>query len=321
MAEQHLTEPKLIDVAVGEADRDARDHAAHCSKCGPALEQLRSRLAASARSRARRVTTHRSAFVPLESREPQAGDLWRASWGDHVQLVLVVAFDVEADSVQVAAVAEDAAADARSSAIPEDVLGWKSVALFDVTANLPVRTLELLLGERLPTSPGQVDEPLEDPTDPRQLEHAYVQEQLAWLEDAHWVPDTATGDLTEQLASRWDRPSDLARELAIGNTEARELRRGKRTPTPIEQARLVDLGVDVTGVAPPPAPAIWAADRPRFRSRWMALAGQADEAEADYRWHAYTTEQFALAARKTGADTQRREVWLGRMQELLDGLG
>lgn len=320
MAEQHLSELELLDVALGDASSAALDHVVACGECRAASAQLAADLERSGQERAVEVAERRAVYAPTSPRDPAAGDVWRATWNDIAQLVLVIAVNEDDDMVKVAAVGELDAADDQSVPIDEQVLGWPAVALLGVHARIPTRTLYMLHGQSVPLEPQEVAEPVVSVTDLRSLEHATFHENLAHLTEATWVPAHATGSLAEQLRAMWSRPSQLAQALDIGNTEARELIQGKRAPTPTEAAALAGLGVDASGVAPPPANAIWAVDRPQFRQHWRDLADKSGVSEADYRWTAYTDGQFALAARHTGADTNSRETWLGRISEVLDGL-
>lgn len=320
MAEQHLSELNLLDVALSDASRAALDHVEACDECRAAVAQLAAGLKRPGQERALEVADRRAAYAPIPPRDPAAGDVWRATWDDIAQLVIVLAVDEDSDTVKVAAVGELDAADDESIPIDEQVLGWPAAALLAVQATIPIRTLDMLHGDSVPLEAQDVAEPVVSATDLRALEHATFHENLAHLAEATWVPTHATGSLTEQLRAMWPKPSQLALALDIGNTEARELIQGTRAPTPTESALLAALGVEASRVAPPPVNAIWAIDRPQFRQRWRDLARTSGVSEADYRWTAYTDGQFALAARRTGAGTSSRETWLGKISEVLRGL-
>jgi hypothetical protein len=267
-----------------------------------------------------------AAALTAEPPQPATGQLWRAEWNGLVQLLLIVrATDTTAQAVPVI---EAEAADDRSVRLDQAILGWVAAVLVADVATLPVRVLDLFLGnvdaniidrvERVSAGEPGDGEPIVSPLDERWGYRVGIHEKLAALASATWIPRSAETGLVELLRTTWSRPSALAADLGTTFGQATAILAGER-PLSEDQRKEVGrlLGREI-GPAAPPDDVVWALDHPTLRPNWRARALRArTQDSAAFRWYTYTNSNFALAARTTGGLNDRERL-LAKVKQVLD---
>jgi len=315
----------LTLLALAEGDQvDGADlieaHLSQCDECLAATRQLRA-LSPDVTLPPLPIPASLKAAMNVVPPEPNASQLWRCEWGDIVQLVYLMAVDSETGRIEAAPIVEPTDSAGEVTVIDAEVLGWSAVVQKSLTASLPARTLDLYLGDATDHMTFIVEPKIVSPVDTRAAALAAVEDAMALLADAQWVPTTRESSLTDILQRTWPSPTRMAADTGIDASTARALLRGQHVPNDQERTKLSDAGVpDTAAVSPPSLSLLAALDSPQIRPLWRQDAARRGTVDsASYRWEQYTDNRFALAARSTGRDTDDVSVWLDRVREVLGG--
>jgi hypothetical protein len=254
-----------------------------------------------------------------EPPEPAPGQLWRARWGDVVELVLL--FAVASDTVQVAPASVDVeCADDGAVVVAEsDTSLGIPVAVWDVLAReLPMRVLDRHAGHLAPdlaTPAGVAEAALQgraqrgrsafSPLDPCLQFRSHLDDALDTFRAARWAP-TGTGSLAVVLRGAGVEVTQLMDLLEVPAQRALALLRGRAAVTEEEAERLQPVtGLTVADLlaANPALPAglVACLDRPIWRARVQRLAVRSRMPEP-VAWQAAGYGTWALAARQTGGE-------------------
>ena len=168
-----------------------------------------------------------------------------------------------------------------------------------------------------------VGAPITSVLDERSQVRDVIDERLARLASASWQPSTASDfDLEGAVRAMGYSPSDISNILGIEPGAASSLIRGTRVLTQEQAERLAPLlSVDITDILDnvklDPS-LILEIDRPCFRRRlWEVGQREGATDEGDWRFQV-ASERLALAARTTGAATDRQR-WAGLIEVFLSG--
>jgi plasmid maintenance system antidote protein VapI len=249
--------------------------------------------------------------------EPIAGQLWRASWGELNELVLVLA--VAGDHLRTAPVTVDVDyADEDTVVLPADAtpLSVELAVWLGLQRDLPFGVLDRYLGsigERWRKAEDverglASGDPRRGPAclsaaDPRAEYRARLDDTLDMLAAATWVP-TGSGGLPQLLRAAGLDPQQLVTLLGMTPQQALAVLRGQAPLSSDQADRLVQVsghGTDELLAANPPLPADLVArlDRPRRRAQVRELARRRQVPETAA-WRAAAFGTWALAARQTG---------------------
>ncbi len=261
--------------------------------------------------------------------DPARGQLWRASWDDVAQLVLVLRIIGTGTAVVAPVTTDPPACDESSVVVSADLtmLGHTATLWGGLAMEVPFLVFDLLLGDLAPTVVDAVEHvaadggaemlpegvsagtPVVSPFDPAAEVRAELSDALERLRGAAWAP-RALGSgksLRELLRGRSDVPvlmEELTKALGLGLPDMLSILMGKRPVTP-EQAPLVARVTGLTeeevlsAVSPLPSGLVSELDRPRWRKALRAQRRSGESETAARLTVAYGT--LALAARQTGS--------------------
>lgn len=262
---------------------------------------------------------------------PERGQVWRARWdkvADVVLLTGVSSATVEAVPLSIETeLADDSAVHLSAD---EQPLGYDVVAWMGLAQSVPVRILDVMLGE-VPdaTLNGLADRPVAGVRivasyDDRGQVRDAIADRLKELATATWLPeDVSHVDLRELMQARGLTTSQVAKQLGMEPGSVTSIIRGDRSPTGDQAAALAALlQVDNPSafMAPISADLVSVIDLPAYRKRLATLAerqGVPDEAA----WRRQVaTGELATAARITGgADAKQR--WVVLLEDYLRANG
>jgi hypothetical protein len=319
----HPTDLTLIAYAEGDEIADyerVAAHVAHCLECQAASREL---LALMPAAPAQPFSFSAPLLEALESviPEPAAGQLWRCAWEGTVQLVYLLSYDSDPGTVAAAPLVELADSSGDVFVLDKDVLGWQGAVQLSLTTVLPIRVLDMFLGDAADRTENVLKPEVMSPLDPRAAELAAVQDDMNLLATANWVPVGDEDPLDVILQRMWTAPTQMAADTGIEASICRSLLGGRHVPDESERSKLAAAGVPANVIGPPPvAPLLRVLDEPQTRPLWRQDAARRGTVDsASYRWQQYTDNRFALAARSTGRDTSEESVWRDRVAEILSG--
>jgi plasmid maintenance system antidote protein VapI len=262
--------------------------------------------------------------------DPVVGEIWRAAWYTHVQLVLILQFDpgtvrvapvvLEVDSVDQEALIFDK----NLSALRLPFAAW-----LGLRCELPERVLErkiantalhvetpgwdnALLSQRQAWWGATVTSVLERAAE----ERADTEDRLEVFQHARWI-EASSGRLGKMLKDSGVSVSDLAELLGGDRSRALSAIRGQ-APVTREQAESLAplLGADpslILAANPtPPAELTAHLDQPRWRAQVRYLAQRSEQTEAEA-WREAAFGAWSLAARQTGG-TRAATAWEERLK-------
>lgn len=301
------------------------------------------RAGAAAAASPRLVEAIRSAENAVAVSDPSPGQLWRASWDDAAQLVLVLGV-TGAGAAMVAPVTTDPPVSDESSVILDaglTVLGHAATVWGGLAVEVPFLVFDLMIGEVAATfvaaaervaAVGSADAlptgvragtPVTSPFDPAAEIRAELADTLEPLRDAAWAPQPlgSVQSLRELLQGRADVPAlmkALVETLGLGLPAVMEILMGKRHVTPEQAAAAAEVtGLTtqqvLSAVTPLPDGLISEMDRPRWRKALRALRRPGEPEAAARLTAAYGT--LALAARQTGPASS--PSWPQRIRQYL----
>lgn len=248
--------------------------------------------------------------------QPMPGQVWRARWGDHRCLVMIVDAPVRAARI-VALTTDVAEADDTAVVLPagENDLGVSLVAWVGDMAVVPLRVLDRFVGGVL----SSLDEHsvrghvVLSVSDDRVVLRARLQDTLHMFEQARWAPEQ-TGSLADLLGDT-DRRS-LAGLLDVAPREAIALLRGQRALT-IEQAQFVashvGRGLDDVLATNPVLPEALVADLdlPKYRAQVGSLASLRRISEIE----AWRVAAYAVAGVSQRRTDGQETTWRDRLDQ------
>lgn len=275
--------------------------------------------------------------------DPARGQLWRASWGDVRQPVLVLRV-TETGTAVVAPVSADPPASDESSVVLDPsltIFGHAVTVWGGLATEIPFLVFDLMIGVVAPTivtiaehaAAGEGQEilpegvragaPVESIFDPAAGVRAELSDALERLRDARWAPQALSSGkpLRELLMGRADVAAlmrTLAEALGLRPPEVIDLVKGTRPISPADApaiARITGLTEQavLSAASPIPASLVRELDRPRWRKELRAQH-LGDESEISARLTvAYGA--LALAARQTGPAA---DPWPQRIRHYLD---
>lgn len=276
--------------------------------------------------------------------DPVRGQLWRASWEDVRQLVLVLRVTGTGTAV-VAPVTADTPANDESAVMLDanlTILGHAVTVWSGLAAEIPLFVFDLVIGAVAPTIVRVAEHaaigerwenlpegvsmgtPVESVFDPAAGVQAELSDVLECFRDATWAPDSLPSgkSLRELLMGRADMPAlmrELTEALDLKLPEVIDLLKGTRPVDPEHVpaiARTTGLTEQevLSAASPIPDSLVRELDRPRWRKALRAQRRR-DESEASARLTvAYGT--LALAARQTGPVAA--DPWPQRIRHYLD---
>jgi hypothetical protein len=276
--------------------------------------------------------------------DPVRGQLWRASWDDIRQLVLVLRV-TGAGTAVVAPVTADPPTSDESSVVLDaslSVLGHAVTVWGGLATEIPFLVFDVMIGTVVPTivtaaehvSVGGRQEilpegvsagtPVESVFDPAAGVRAELSDILERFRDATWAPQALSSGkpLRELLRGRTDVPAlmkGLAQALGLKPPEIIDLLKGTRPINPGHVpaiARITGLTEQavLSAASPIPGSLVRELDRPRWRKALRARRPR-DGSEISARLTvAYGT--LALAARQTGPAAA--DPWPQRIRHYLD---
>ena len=260
--------------------------------------------------------------------DPARGHLWRASWDDVTQLVVVLRV-TQPEAAMVTPVTTDSPAADDTSVILDaglTVLGQPATIWGGLAKDVPFRVFDLLIGEvaagvvdaverlaagsRTDVLPAGVSVGVSITSlfDPAAEVRAELSDNLTRLSSATWIPQVSGSarSLRELLRGRTDMPAlmkALVEALGLPLPAVIEIMMG-RCPVSSDQAAAV---AEVTGLtaqqvldagSPVPAELVSELDRPRWRMALRARRRPGEPEAATRLAAAYGV--LALAARQTG---------------------
>jgi hypothetical protein len=267
--------------------------------------------------------------VAAPTPDPAAGQIWKATWDRITQLILLI--DVSDTTVTAAPVSPDAElADDAAVVLSEDMgpFAYDVVVWLGLATDLPIRTLELLLGDvteegrGLLAGDGGAGAPITHPLDERAQLRDAIAERMDTLGRATWVPEAVEPvDLLEASKAKGFTLSKLAPLVDLEPGDLLALFRRDRAITHDVASRLGPLlGLEeeaLTGSHQIDPDLVWAFDRPSLRRPLRERAAREGyEDEAAFRVHVATSE-LAFAARQT-ATRDPRDRYLGLIRVYLD---
>jgi hypothetical protein len=251
------------------------------------------------------------------TREPAPGQLWRVSWADEAEMVVLIALEGDTATAMPVTVDIDFA-DEQTVRVPSKMTSVGTPLAFwtGLLSQLPLFVLDRPVGQVeahwfLPSDLNAAaddgsasrGEPVHDVIDRRTEYRARLIDTMVALSTATWVPE-GTGQLGQQLVGAGLQPADVVALLSVGPQAALALLRGRLPVTP-EQADVLAERLNVTSVdvlaanPPPPADLVARLNQPRRRPQLRALADRKSTDERSARLSAaYGT--WRLAARQTG---------------------
>ncbi|MHA6743199.1 hypothetical protein [Rhodococcus sp. 27YEA6] len=270
-----------------------------------------------------------------------AGQVWRAAWGD-VSLLVAVTQIEDADVGVIPLTLEPVSEDDRCLVLAPSltVFGVEATLWMDLASTLPLRVLDEIIDKwpedvtraiaaaaDYPTSvPGagmRRGEPAETEFDYPASVRAEIEDDLVALRAAPALPTEVKDQepvrtLAAVLGKGVDLPSLVTAlsALDLDQPDVMNLLRGKRPMSP----QVVDVVVAVTGidrdlvaesVQPLPHEFVIEVDHPRWRPVWQARALRDGTDETTARLRA-SYEMFAVAARQTGS---RKPDWSARLAQ------
>jgi hypothetical protein len=263
----------------------------------------------------------RSATDAPVTADPAGGDIWRASWGDVVKLLLVL--DYHEGGVRVAPVAldvedvdrESLIVDARCSALSVPLAIWLGLA-----RELPERVLErkivhVAFDVRAPRwernlvaeNRARWGRTVTSVLDRAAEERAVLEDSLETFQHARWI-SPSSGGLGTMIKESSVLPRDLPALLGCNQARALAVIRGQQAVTPDEAERLAPaLRVEAAQILAanpmPPEALIASLDRPRWRAQVQRLAQHSGVPEVSA-WRTAAFGAWSLAARQTGGADQ-----------------
>ena len=275
--------------------------------------------------------------------DPARGQLWRASWDDETQLVLVLRVTGIGTAVVVPATMDPPTSDESSVVVDPalTVLGHALTVWAGLATEVPFLVFDLMIGavapvvveaaENVPAGGEKRMLPegvragtrVESPFDSAAEIRAELSDVLERLHNAAWVTQTlpAGRPLPELLKGRTDIPalmSEIAEALCLKPPEVIGILKGTRPVIP-EHARAVARITGLTeqqvlsSASPLPAVLIRELDRPKWRKALKAQRSPGGSEIAARLKVAYGT--LALAARQTG--TASADSWPQRIRQYL----
>ena len=260
--------------------------------------------------------------------DPARGQLWRASWDDVAQLVLVIGITGTGTAVVAPVTTDPPACDESSVVVSADLtmLGHRATLWGGLAMEVPFLVFDLLLGDLAPTVVDAVEHvaadggaemlaegvsagtPVVSPFDLAAEVRAELSDALERLRGAAWAPQALGSgtSLRELLRGRSDVPAllkELTKALGLGLPDVLSILKGKHPVTP-EQAPVVARVTGLTeeqvlsAVSPLPSGLVSELDRPRWRKALRAQRRSGESETAARLTVAYGT--LALAARQTG---------------------
>jgi plasmid maintenance system antidote protein VapI len=273
-----------------------------------------------------RIPDEVRAVVQAEPDDPAPAQLWRARWGEVVELLLIVEVDVSVVAMPI--MLDDRHAAARTLVLASDQTSLAvTVAVWtDLAHRLPMCVLDRQIGAIAVdvTRSGWEAAAIADgarcgsdpvsAADPRHEVRARLEDAMHELAEAAWAP-SGSGDLARLLAAASLSPQRLIDMLGITPQRALALRRGQVAVSDAEAGALAPLlGITEEAVleanASPPAGLVVQMSRPRRRAQVMRLARKRGISEHSA-WLAATYGVNAQAARQTGQS--REPVWEERI--------
>ncbi|MEV4081563.1 hypothetical protein ACGFJC_12965 [Nonomuraea fuscirosea] len=255
------------------------------------------------------------AVVQAEPGDPAPGQLWRARWGEIVELLLITEVDVSAVAMPV--MLDDCVADARTLVLAADQtsLAVTLAVWMDLARHLPMYILDRQIGtvavdvsrsgwesDAIAGGARYGSGPV-SAADPRHEVRARLEDAMREFAEAKWAP-SGSGDLARLMAAASLSPQRLIDAMGISPQRALALRRGQVAVDDAEARVLAPLlGITEEAVleanASPPAALVVQLSRPRRRAQVMRLARKRGISEHSA-WLAATYGVNAQAARQTG---------------------
>jgi plasmid maintenance system antidote protein VapI len=247
--------------------------------------------------------------------DPEPGQVWRARWDTHYQLVLLLAVTGSTVAAVPASLEPDLADDTAEVLAERDTTLGVPLALWrSLSRTLPMRVLDrlaghvniaegaLVHGQAKPT-PRNVGEPVVTPTDPRVEYRALLEDNMTAFAEASWEPQGA-GTLDRMLREAGVGPADLGNALGATPQHALRILRGSAPITEEQAEALAELtgrAVEELLDANPPLPTdlVERLDRPTCRALVTELAHRRHQTE-QLAWQSAGYGVLALAARQTG---------------------
>jgi len=276
--------------------------------------------------------------------DPVRGQLWRASWEDVRQLVLVLRVTGTGTAVVAPVTADPPTSDESSLMLDASltVLGHAATVWGGLAAEIPFLVFDLVIGAVAPAIVTAAEEvavgegrenlpegvragtPVESVFDPAEEVRAELSDALEFFRDATWAPHVLSSGkpLRELLMGRSD-VRDLMRELAealsLKLPEVIDLLKGTRPVNPRHVpaiARITGLTEQevLSAASPIPGDLVRELDRPRWRKALTAQRLQGGSEMSVRLTVAYGT--LALAARQTGSAAA--DPWPQRVRHYLD---
>lgn len=327
----HPHELDLFDLAQGipfPGQGAAADHVRSCPDCTALVVQFSlvdDPAAAPPMSDPRPAAL--AAALGASAPTPDRGQLWRAEW-DGISLTVLIVRS-RPDVLEVVGVTDAAAADPSCVPVRGDLLGYGAAAVAHDVTSLPMRVLDLFLGQ-VPTETlenvtaalagGAMSfDAIVDSSDERERALDAARAALNMLQNASWIPLDATGDAIDDVKMLWPAPPVLATALGVLPGDARRIMQGQQPLTDDQRRRLSELAGRPIGSTRPDEDLLWALDHPSVRPLWRARAAAAGRGDdAAFRWETYHDLNFSLAARNTSGGAKREQL-LSKVRQVLDG--
>ncbi|GLW08711.1 hypothetical protein Misp01_38410 [Microtetraspora sp. NBRC 13810] len=273
-----------------------------------------------------RIPDEVRAVVQAEPGDPAPAQLWRARWGEIVELLLIMEADVSVIAMPI--MLYDRVADARTLVLTSDQtsLAVTLTVWTDLTHRVPMYVLDRQIGTvavDVSRSGWEADAIAggarcgSDPVsaaDPRHEVRARLEDAMREFVEAKWAP-SGSGDLARLMAAASLSPQRLIDAMGVSPQRALALRRGQVAVEDAEARVLAPLlGITEEAVleanASPPAALVVQMSRPRRRAQVMRLARKRGISEHSA-WLAATYGVNAQAARQTGQSQD--PVWEERI--------
>jgi hypothetical protein len=263
----------------------------------------------------------RSAMDAPVTADPVAGEIWRASWGDVVKLLLILHYhEGGARVAPVVLGVEDVGQDsliveARYSALNVPLAIWLGLACELSERVLERKVAQVAFDVRTPRWERHLvaehrarwGRTLTSVLDRAAEERAVLEDALETFHHARWI-SPSSGGLGEMIKGSPVPPRDLAALIGCNQARALAIIRSQQAVTPDEAERLAPaLHVDAAQILaanPMPPEALMASlDRPRWRAQVQRLAQQKGVPEVRA-WRIAAFGTWSLAARQTGGVDQ-----------------
>ncbi|HEV2345818.1 MAG TPA: hypothetical protein VGS97_17090 [Actinocrinis sp.] len=271
----------------------------------------------------------RAAMDAPVTADPVVGEIWRASWGDVVKLLLVLGY--RQGSARVAPVVLDVVdadqdsliVDARCSELSVPLAIWVALACELSERVLERKIAHVTFNVREPdwerhlvaVNCARWGRTVTSVLDRAAEQRAALEDALETFHHARWI-SPSSGGLGKMIRESAVSLGDLVALLGCDRARALAIIRGQQAVTAKEADRLAPaLGVGAARILEanpmPPEALVASLDRPRWRAQVRRLAQQSGASEASA-WSTAAFGTWSLAARQTGG-TDEGPAWEERL--------